>query len=131
LKLLVDNNLSYTIAHCLQPIFPDHKIVSLREKFAESTKDVDWIDTLDAEGGWAAVTTERRLKTRPHERLALERSKIVFFFLTGAWLKYSVPETAWRLIRLVPLMHTQSSVTESGLFDLPVNASSKLRPHPR
>jgi hypothetical protein len=131
LKLLVDNNLSYTIAHCLQSVFPEHRIVSLREKFAENTKDVDWISGLDNEVGWAVVTTERRLKTRPHERLALERSKIVFFFLTGAWLKYSVPETAWRLIRLVPLMNTQSSVTESGLFDLPVNATSKLRPHPR
>lgn len=86
---------------------------------------------LSDEGGWAALTIERRLKTRPHERLALDRSKIVFFFLTGAWLKYSVPETAWRLIRLAPLMDKQSALTESGLFDLPVNASSKLRPHPR
>ena len=74
---------------------------------------------------------ERRLKTRPHERLALERSKIVFFFLTGAWLKYSVQETAWRFIRLVSTMASQSALTESGLFDLPVNATSKLRPHPR
>jgi len=131
LKLLVDNNLSFTIAHCLHPIFPEHTIVALRDKFAANTKDVDWIEALNAESGWAALTTERRLKTRPHERLALDRSKIVFFFLTGAWLKYSVPETAWRLIRLVPLMDQQSTITESGLFDLPVNASSKLRPHPR
>ena len=129
MKLLVDNNLSYTIAHCLQSIFPEHKILSLREKFASNTKDAEWINALDNEGGWAVLTIERRLKTRPHERLALDRSKIVFFFLTGAWLKYGVPETAWRLIRLVPLMNQQSSLTESGLFDLPVNASSKLRPH--
>lgn len=127
----MDNNLSFTIAHCLQPIFPEHRIVALREKFAASTKDVDWMKALSDEGGWAALTIERRLKTRPHERLALDRSKIVFFFLTGAWLKYSVPETAWRLIRLAPLMDKQSALTESGLFDLPVNASSKLRPHPR
>jgi hypothetical protein len=71
------------------------------------------------------------LKTRPHERLALERSQIIFFFLAGPWLKYSVPEQAWRLIRLVPLMAKQSELTDSGLFDLPVNASSNLRPHPR
>jgi hypothetical protein len=42
-----------------------------------------------------------------------------------------VPETAWRLIRLIPLMARQAELTDSGLFDLPVNASSKLRPHPR
>ncbi|WP_377830323.1 hypothetical protein ACFKHW_17335 [Bradyrhizobium lupini] len=131
MKLLVDNNISFTVAHCLNPIFPDHDIVALREKFPANTKDVDWIEALSDERGWAVVTTERRLKTRPHERLALDRSKIVFFFLTGTWLKCSVPEMAWRLIRLVPLMAKQTELTESGLFDLPVNATSKLRPHPR
>jgi hypothetical protein len=119
LKLLVDNNLSPSLAHSLQPLFLEHQIIALREKFAPNTKDVDWIKTLDAEGGWAVLTGERRLKTRPHERLALDRSKIVFFFLTGLWLKYSVPDIAWRLIRLVPLMEKQFALTESGLFDLP------------
>jgi hypothetical protein len=52
----------------------------------------------------------------------------VFFFLTGSWLKYSVPETAWRLIRLVPLMAKQTAIADSGLFDSPVHAGSKLRP---
>jgi hypothetical protein len=130
LKLLVDNNLSFTLAHGLQPIFPEHEIVALRDKFAHSTPDVEWIHALDQGGGWAALTLERRLKTRPHERLALERSKVVSFFLTGQWLKYSVPETAWRLIRLVPAMATQSGLSE-GLFDLPINSTSKLRQHGR
>jgi len=129
LKLLVDNNLSPSLANSLQPLFPEFHIVALREKFTANTADVEWINALSAEGGWAALTAERRLKTRPHERLALERSRIVFFFLTGSWLKYSVPETAWRLIRLVPLMAKQSAIADRGLFDLPVHAGSKLRPH--
>jgi len=54
----------------------------------------------------------------------------VFFFLTGAWLKYSVADTAWRLIRLVPVMAAQADLAE-GLFDLPINAGSKLRQHGR
>jgi len=130
LKLLVDNNLSFTLAHSLQPLFPEHEIVALRDKFAQNTPDVDWIGALNKEGGWSALTGERRLKTRPHERLALDRSNVVFFFLTGPWLKYSVPETAWRLIRLVPIMATQAGLAE-GLFDLPINATSKLRQHGR
>jgi hypothetical protein len=128
---MVDNNLSPSLARSFQPLFEEHKFISLRDKFPANTKDVDWISALDAEGGWAALTAERKLKTRPHERLALDRSKIVFFFVTGSWLKCSVPEMAWRLIRLVPLMAKQTELTESGLFDLPVNATSKLRPHPR
>jgi hypothetical protein len=131
LKLLVDNNLSPSLARSLQPLFPEYQITALRDKFAANTTDLDWISALSVEGGWAAITAERRLKTRPHERLALDRSRIVFFFLTGSWLKYSVPETAWRLIRLVPLMAQQTAIADSGLFDLPVNASSKLRPHGR
>jgi hypothetical protein len=127
----VDNNLSPSLAYSLQPLFPEIHIVALRDKFATDATDVAWIETLNEEAGWAALTAERRLKTRPHERLALDRSKIVFFFLTGSWLKYSVPETAWRLIRLVPLMAKQAAIADSGLFDLPVNASSKLRPHGR
>jgi hypothetical protein len=127
----VDNNLSPSLAQSFQPLFPEHQIIALRDKFPANTKDVDWIQGLDNEGGWATLTAERRLKTRPHERLALDRSKIVFFFLTGSWLKYSVAEQAWRLIRLIPTMEKQVALTESGLFDLPVNANSKLRQHPR
>ncbi|MDB5578783.1 MAG: hypothetical protein JWR80_3959 [Bradyrhizobium sp.] len=130
MKLLVDNNLSFTLAHSLQPLFPEHEIVALRDKFAQNIPDVDWIGALNKEGGWSALTGERRLKTRPHERLALDRSNVVFFFLTGPWLKYSVPETAWRLIRLIPIMATQAGLAE-GLFDLPINATSKLRQHGR
>jgi hypothetical protein len=78
---MVDNNLSPSLARSFQPLFDEHQFVSLRDKFAANTKDIDWIGALDAEGGWAALTAERRLKTRPHERLALDRSKIVFFFL--------------------------------------------------
>jgi hypothetical protein len=131
LNLLVDNNLSPSLAQSLQPLFPEYQIIALRDKFAANTTDLEWINALSAEGGWSAVTAERRLKTRPHERLALDRSRIVFFFLTGSWLKYSVPEIAWRLIRLAPLMARQAAIADSGLFDLPVNATSKLRPHGR
>jgi PIN like domain len=128
---MVDNNLSPSLARSFQPLFDEYEFISLRDKFPANTKDVEWIRTLDAEDGWAVLTAERKLKTRPHERLALDRSKIVFFFLTGSWLKCSVPEMAWRLIRIVPLMAKQAELTESGLFDLPINASSKLRPHSR
>ena len=131
MKLMVDNNLSFALARSFQPLFDEHEFVALRDKFPANTKDVDWMAPLDAEGGWAVLTAERKLKTRPHERMALDRSKIVFFFLTGSWLKYPVPEIAWRLIRLIPLMAKQAELTESGLFDLPLHAGSKLRPHPR
>jgi hypothetical protein len=60
---------------------------------------------LDRYGGWAVLTAERRLKTRPHERLALHRSKIVFFFPTGTSAAHS------RAARLVETQPDQTTLT--------------------
>jgi hypothetical protein len=128
-KLLVEHNLSPAIARSLQHLFPAHIFAALGDRFRPDTPDIDWISELDRERGWATLTKDLRIQFRPHERLALDRSKIVFFFLAGAWRKYSVPETAARLIRLVPLMAKQVDIADRGRFDLPINAGSKLRPH--
>lgn len=129
MKLLVDHNLSPAIPRSLQHLFPTHKFVALSEKFPANTSDIDWMAELDRDGGWAVLTLDVRIQFRPHERLALDRSKIVFFFLAGAWRKYAVPETAARLIRLVPLMAKQVDIADRGRFELPIHAGSKLRPH--
>jgi hypothetical protein len=105
----------------------DHKIVALKEKFPLNVADVDWIKELDKEGGWAVLTKDLRIRTRPHERAALDRSRIVYFFLAGSWRKYKVEETAARLIRLVPLMAAQTALIERGRFELPIRGA-RLRP---
>ena len=69
------------------------------------------------------------IRTGPHERAAMDRARIVFFFLAGAWRTHTVPETAARLIRLMPKMAAQTELAERGRFELPINAGSKLRPH--
>jgi PIN like domain len=129
LKLLLDHNLSPRLAKALNALFVDHQIMALRERFAADVVDVDWITALDREGGWAALTKDLRIRQRPHERAALDRSRIVYFFLSGAWMKYTVEETAARLIRLIPKMAAQTDLADRGRFELPINAGSKLRPH--
>jgi PIN like domain len=130
LKLLLDNNLSPRIARALRELFvDDHSVVALRDKFSTSVSDLEWITALDAETGWAVVTKDLRIRTRPHERAALDRSRIVYFFLSGSWSKYGVEETTARLIRLVPKMAAQTDLADRGRFELPINAGSKLRPH--
>lgn len=129
MKLLLDHNLSPKLARGLQEIFDDHTIVSLRDRFEKNTSDEDWITALDKEGGWAVLTKDLRIRTRPHERAAMDRSKIVFFFLSGSWKGFSVEETAARLIRLIPKIIAQVELAERGRFELPINAGSKLRPH--
>ena len=130
MKLLLDHNLSPKIARTLAALYaPEHEIVALREKFSANVTDVDWITGLDREGGWAVLTQDLRIRTRPHERAAMDRARIVFFFLAGAWRKFTVEETAARLIRLISKMAAQTELAERGRFELPINAGSKLRPH--
>jgi hypothetical protein len=85
LKLLLDHHLSPRLARSLQALFDQHEIKALREKFAVDTPDLEWIQTLDRERGWAVLTMDLRIRTRRHERATLDRSAIVFFFLAGAW----------------------------------------------
>jgi PIN like domain len=130
LKLLIDNSLSPRIAHCLQALFiDDHEIVPLRKKFAENATDVEWITALSQERGWAVITRDLQIKRRPHERAALDKADIVFFFLGGAWRKMTVEETAVRLIRWIPKIAQQTMLAASGRFELPIKSTTKLRPH--
>jgi PIN like domain len=129
LKLLLDHNLSPRLAKALDALFVDHEIIALRDKFSADVTDVNWITALDREGGWAVLTKDIRIRQRPHERAALDRSRIVYFFLGGAWRKFTVEETAVRLIRLIPKMVSQTDLADRGRFELPINAGSKLRPH--
>jgi hypothetical protein len=125
----MDHNLSPRLAKALAVLFVDHEIVALRDKFPQDATDIDWIAALDREGGWAVLTKDLRIRQRPHERAALDRSRIVYFFLAGAWMKCTVEETAARLIRLIPKMAAQTDLADRGRFELPINAGSKLRPH--
>lgn len=128
MKLLLDHHLGPRLGRALQALFDEHTVTLLRDKFAINASDIEWIGTLHAERGWAVLTRDLRIRTRPHERAAMDSSAIVFFFLDGAWKGYSVEETAWRLIRLFPKMIAQTDLTERGRYVLPINAGSKLRP---
>jgi hypothetical protein len=126
----LDNNMSPRIARCLQELFAgDHEIVALRDKFSADAPDVEWITALSRDGGWAVLTKDLRIRTRPHERAVLDQSHIVYFFLSGSWSKFGVEETAARLIRLMPKMVAQTELADRGRFELPIRPSSKLRPH--
>jgi PIN like domain len=127
---MLDHNLSPRIARALSALFgPPHQIISLREKFPIDVDDIEWIGALNIEGGWSVLTQDLRIRTKPHERMAMDNSSIVFFFIDRAWKKFGVEETTARLIRLVPNMAKLVELQDRGRIDLPINAGSKLRPH--
>jgi hypothetical protein len=87
------------------------------------------VSFLSQEGNWAVLTRDLRIRSRPHERAAMDASKIVYFFLSRAWKDYNTSETAVRLIRLMEKISAQVELAERGRFELPINAGSKLRPY--
>src|SRR5258706_15835563 len=125
---MLDNNLAPRIARSLNALFADqHHVVALRDCFPENASDVEWIEDLDQRGGWAVLTRDLHIRTRPHERAALDRARIVFFFLAGGWANFCVGESAARRIRLISKIAAQNGLTESGRFELPAHTASKLR----
>src|SRR5258708_22190175 len=109
---MLDNNLAPRIARSLNALFADqHHVVALRDCFPENASDVEWIEDLDQRGGWAVLTRDLHIRTRPHERAALDRARIVFFFLAGGWANFGVEETAAPPFRPIPQMTAQTRLT--------------------
>jgi len=72
--------------------------------------------------GFPILTMDLHIRTRPHEREALDRSNIVYFFLGRSWKRFKIEEMAARLIRLFPKMAAQTDLASRGRFELPINA---------
>lgn len=66
MKLLFDNNVSPKVARAIGQLLDEGDVsVPLREKFSQSTRDVEWITALGSEGGWAVISGDLRItKTR-------------------------------------------------------------------
>ena len=127
MRFFFDNNLSPPLAQAIGALCKPWgiEVVHLREKFAENTHDVEWIDALAQEGGWCIVTGDR-LKKNPLEREALRRSGLTAFILTKGWTNLKDWDGAWHLVRWWPQIMKQADLVEGGAaFDVPVKFSGK------
>lgn len=133
MKALFDNNLAPRIARGIHEIVEMYgdEAVPLRDKFPENISDVDLISLLDAEGGWALISEDRRITRNRAEREALRQASIVGFFLMPAWRKSDSLQKAAGLLQAWPKMKTQFELVEPGsAFLLPINKGSKLKSLP-
>lgn len=106
MKLALDANLSPHLAHAVHALLtPENgEAISIPERFGPGVADRDWIAALHGQGGWAVLTQDRKLRTRPHERLALEQSGLVVFILAHGWGPEPYWQTAAGVIRWLPSM---------------------------
>ena len=106
MKLALDENLPPALARAIHALMQpdDGEAISIPERFGRGIADTDWIAALHAEGGWSVLTTDRKLRTRPHERAALERSELLVFILAPGWNQEEYWRKAAGVIRWLPSM---------------------------
>lgn len=133
MKVLIDNDLSIHIAVAINALVEPHghQVVALRRKFAADTEDVVWIEALGREGGWVAISGDVSITRRAAERHAWRQAGLVGFFLAPGWRKFDPLIQTARLLMWWDKLVAQASLVGGGaIFQLPINAGSRLRQLP-
>jgi PIN like domain len=121
-KLALDANLSPHLARAIHALLAPEpgEAVSIAERFGPGVTDQEWIGALHQEGGWAVLTADRRLRTRPHERHALEQSGLVVFILAPGWNQESYWSKAAGVVRWLPrILAAYQAAHPPALFLIP------------
>lgn len=127
MKLLLDENLSPRIAKALNELSGQHEVTSIREKFGNGVADLDWIEMLSKEGGWAIISKDRFTKQNGLEKEALKKSGLIVFSLQRQWRKATFWDQAQRLVKWYPLLIQQAETIQGGAaFEVPFG-SYKLK----
>ncbi|MGH7121276.1 MAG: hypothetical protein ACREFP_20175 [Acetobacteraceae bacterium] len=131
MNLALDANLSQYLAHAIDalPAAEHGRAISIPERFGPGVEDQHWIEELHREGGWAVLTQDRMLRSRPHGRRALEQSGLVVFLLAAAWAKQQYWPKAAGIIRWLPCMlRAFGQASPPALFSVPYRwAAAPLR----
>jgi PIN like domain len=98
-KVLIDHNISYRIAHALAILAEPngHQVFAKSDLFDTniSVPDVEWLTTLGEEGDrWAFISDDHRIYKNPQERAAMVSARIIGFFLQRAWRKPKVSRSS-------------------------------------
>ncbi|HET6427761.1 MAG TPA: DUF5615 family PIN-like protein [Phycisphaerae bacterium] len=78
MRFFLDNMISARFARALREVQRD--VVALREVFPEDAPDEDWIARI-AEHRCVLVTLDRHIRSRPLQRQALARARVIALFL--------------------------------------------------
>ncbi len=108
MKLALDENLPPSLAHAVHALLhpEDGLAVSIPERFGRGFKDTDWMTVLGEEDGWAVVTADRKIRTRPLEKKALLDAGLIVFVLAPGWNQEPYWPKVTGIIRWIPSMIT-------------------------
>jgi hypothetical protein len=133
LKFLLDENLPPAFARALDALSSrdGHSVQHVRDLVPSRTSDVEWISTLAPQGGWSALSGDRRMLTRRHELQALRDAKVTTFILAPGWAGLRFWEKAWMLVRWWPSVVEDARGSAAGtIFVIPHRQTPEsLRPY--
>lgn len=114
MKFFIDHNLPPRLARAIDELCGhDHQVTHLKDKFDQSTSDVEWIETLAQEGGWVVISQDR-LKKGDHEKEAIRRSGLILFNLDKQWSRAAFWDKSQRLIQWWPHIIDQAERISGG-----------------
>ncbi|MGE0008613.1 MAG: hypothetical protein AB7S92_23920 [Parvibaculaceae bacterium] len=124
MKVIFDHNLSPRLARALHAFFSgEHEIISLRDRFDSSIKDVDLIRALSSEGNWVFVSGDRRITRNKAEREAFRNSRLIGLFMSSGLYKAREIKKLERLLALWETIEKAVSIVQPGaMFELPMKA---------
>lgn len=117
MRYFFDNNLSMHLAHAVRELCKVEDsvedVIHLRDKFAPTTKDHDWISFLGSEGRWV-VLSQDGLRKNDLERSALRQSGLIVFVLHRQWAERRHWDKAHNLVKWWPAVMEQSRRIKGG-----------------
>lgn len=128
MKFFFDNNLAPNLAKALHALTSPYgnEVIHLREFFAPSTPDIDWIKELAKDGAWTIVSGDLRITRLAHEREAWRQSKLTGFFLASGWTHIPLWDQAWQLVKRWPDIEEQAKLVAPGAgFEVPIKGRLK------
>lgn len=98
----------------------------MRDEFPQATPDVEWIEGIGSRG-WAFITVDKHISTRPHEVAALKAVQATAFFLGRFWAKTKGWDQAVWFVRHWPkFKNVVSTLTRGTCFT--VQQNGRMRP---
>lgn len=126
MAILLDNDISYRIAHALKALGQD--VDAMRDVYGEDAKDPDWIPAA-AKAGYVVITVDRRMQRVQSECKALKDSKLTVLFIRPFFSKLKMwPKAVWMISKWDRIAGYAVSAKKGTTAEVQLNGScSEIR----
>lgn len=133
MNFFLDNNLPPSWAPCLSACSKSQfstdevgQVVHLRERFAQNTQDVEWINSLSLEKNWTILSGDAFRKGNGVERKVLRQSGLSVFVLQKSWANYGYWEKTAHLLLWWPRIVSQANAVDRFAMEVPWRTAGKF-----